>query len=80
MHTTNDEKPWRRDDIPVEVIFRDRRETFSNLAEAQTKYPMLNLHEWCGGFSRALPGRDPGTGATIARFETLEVFNLLSTD
>lgn len=71
---------FRRDDIPVEVISREGREVFANLAEAQAKHPALDIHKPSTGFTWAMCGRDPKTGAVMARFETTEVFNLLSMD
>lgn len=69
---------YRCEDIPVEVIERNQRHTFTNLAEARKVFPLLDLHRSSPGFTLACQGRDPVTGALMARFDSWEVDDLLS--
>lgn len=69
---------YRREDIPVEVIELHQRHTFKDLAEARKMFPLLDLHKVSPGFTGAMPGRDPETGALMARFDSWEVDRLLT--
>jgi len=62
------ERPYRRTDIPVEVI-TNRREVFPNLAAALEVYPDLDLNQNGPRFTWAMKGWDFKTDPLMARFE-----------
>lgn len=68
---------FRREDIPVEVIFSNpsRREVFDNFAAAKAAHPELDLFRNTKRFTWAMRGADPKTGATMARFECWDTYN-----
>jgi len=69
---------YRREDIPIEVIERHQRHRFKHLTEARKVFPLQDLHKTSPGFTLARPGRDPETGALMARFDSWEVDDLLN--
>lgn len=73
---------FRREDIPVEVIFSNpsRRDVFPDFAAAKAVFPDLDLHHQTKRFTWAMRGADPKTGATMARFESWETYPALSGD
>jgi len=73
--------PFRREDIPVEVVTCDENErlsrrVFDNLKAAQAAFPGLDLFHGSPGFTWAMRGEVDGKIA--ARFESTAAYKSLS--